>query len=88
MNVFMWIAAGALLGWAGFAMLGINKARGPVVSLIIGAVGGFFGGKVLAPMFTAAAIPGDFSVSALLFAVAMATLFLTVANFVHNRWDV
>jgi hypothetical protein len=56
-----------------------------VVSVIIGALGGFIGGKVIAPMFTAAAaVPADFSVFALFFAGA----FLAASNMVYDRWGV
>jgi hypothetical protein len=60
-----------------------------IVSIIIGALGGLAGGKLIAPMFTAAeAVPGDFSFSALLFAGAVAAAFLAVGNLVHDRWGV
>ena len=60
-----------------------------IVSMIIGAAGGLFGGKIVAPMFaSAAALPGDFSSSALLYAAAVAAAFLAVGNLVENRWGV
>ncbi len=59
------------------------------VSILIGAVGGFFGGKMVAPMFiAAAAVPGDFSSPALFFAAAGAAAFLAVGNLVYSRWGV
>jgi uncharacterized membrane protein YeaQ/YmgE (transglycosylase-associated protein family) len=89
MNIVMWILAGGILGWIGLAVLGYNEERGMKVSVIIGAAGGFFGGKLIAPMFSgAAAVPGDFSGSALFFAAAVAAVFLFVGNVVHNRWNV
>jgi uncharacterized membrane protein YeaQ/YmgE (transglycosylase-associated protein family) len=88
MNAAIWLLAGAAVAWAAFAMLGLNKGRGLLVTLIIGTIGGFFGGKVVAPAFTAASVPGDVSVPALMVAMAVAILFVTIANFVHNRWNV
>jgi uncharacterized membrane protein YeaQ/YmgE (transglycosylase-associated protein family) len=89
MNVVMWMLAGGILGWVGYKFLDFNERRGMVVSIIIGAVGGFFGGKIIAPMFTAAAaVPADFSASALLFAAAVAAAFLAAGNLIHNRWGV
>jgi uncharacterized membrane protein YeaQ/YmgE (transglycosylase-associated protein family) len=88
MNTFLWMLAGGMLGWLGFSFLKINEGRGKIVSIIIGALGGFFGGKVIAPMFTAAAVPGDFNVSALVFALALAAAFMAIGNLVHNRWGV
>ena len=85
----MWILAGALLGWIAFAILSYNEERGLKVSVLIGAAGGFVGGKLIAPMFSdAAAVPGAFSGSELFFALAVSAAFLYVGDFVHKRWSV
>jgi hypothetical protein len=72
--------------------MGLSEDRGMTISVIIGAVGGVFGGKLIAPMFSGAAavpaVPEAFSVTALLFAGVVATAFLVVGNLVYNRWDV
>lgn len=88
MNVVMSMLAGGILGWVGYSFLGFNEARGRMVSIVIGALGGFFGGQMVAPMFTAAAAPGDFSLSAMLFAAAFAAAFLAAGNLAHSRWGV
>jgi uncharacterized membrane protein YeaQ/YmgE (transglycosylase-associated protein family) len=89
MNVIIWMLAGAGLGWIGISYLRFNEQRGMAVSMVIGVVGGFLGGKVIAPMFTAvAAIPADFSASALFFALVVAAVSLAVGNFVVNRYGV
>jgi uncharacterized membrane protein YeaQ/YmgE (transglycosylase-associated protein family) len=89
MNIVIWMLAGGILGWVGYAFLGFNEERGMVVSAIIGTVGGLFGGKLIAPMFTAAAaVPEAFSLSALFFAAAVAAAFLAVGNLVGKRWGV
>lgn len=89
MNIVMWILAGGILGWVGYSFLAFNEERGMMVSIIIGGVGGFLGGKMIAPMFTAvAAVPADFSAAALFFAAGVAAAFLAVGNLVYNRWGV
>jgi uncharacterized membrane protein YeaQ/YmgE (transglycosylase-associated protein family) len=89
MNIAMWILAGGVMGWIGYAALNANVERGLVVSTVIGMVGGFFGGHVLAPMFgAAAASPGDFSPFALFIAGASAAGCLTIGNIIHNRYGV
>ena len=87
MNITMWLLAGGILGWFSYLFLGFNEARSMMASIIIGAAGGIVGGKVVAPMFIAAAVPADFSSSALFFAAAVAATFLAVGNFVSSRWD-
>lgn len=89
MNIAMWMLAGSILGWLGYSFLAFNEKRGMAVSIVIGAMGGFIGGKMIAPMFTAAAaVPGDFSLPALFFAAAVAAAFLAVGNLVSSRWGV
>lgn len=89
MNIVMWILAGATLGWITFAVLGYNAQRGLIVSVVLGAAGGYFGGDLVAPIFGGvAAVPGEFSGASLFFAAAAAAVFLFVGNFVHNRWSI
>ena len=88
MNIAIWILAGGILGWVGYAFLGFNDARAKIVPILIGAAGGFFGGKVIAPLFTAVAVPASFSMVALVFAAVVATAFLAASNFAYNRWGV
>ena len=88
MNIAVWILAGGILGWVGYAFLGFNTERAKMVPILIGAVGGLVGGKVIAPLFTAVAVPASFSMAALFFAVAIAAAFLAASNFLYNRWGV
>jgi uncharacterized membrane protein YeaQ/YmgE (transglycosylase-associated protein family) len=85
----MWLVAGAALGWIGFTYLRFNEERGPVVSAIIGGIGGVIGGQLIAPMFTAApAVVGAFSTAALIFAAIVAAAFLAIGNLVSSKWGV
>jgi uncharacterized membrane protein YeaQ/YmgE (transglycosylase-associated protein family) len=85
----MWILAGGALGWIGYAYFGYNEDRGMKTSVMIGSAGGFFGGKLIAPMFlAAAAAPADFSVPALFVAALVAAAFLFASSAVHDRWGV
>lgn len=91
MNIAMWILTGGLLGWIGFPILRANADRGKrrIVPIIVGAVGGLFGGNVLAPMLGAAAnTPDDFSMFALVIALASAAGCLVVGNLISNRYSV
>lgn len=88
MNTFLWAAAGGLLGWIGYAFLGFNGQRSKFVAVVIGALGGVVGGKVVAPFFTGAAVATGFSATALVIAMIVAVAFLYAGNFVHDRWDV
>ncbi len=89
MNIAMWVVLGGILGWIGFTILRFNAERGMVVSIIIGAVGGFFGGNVLAPMLGAVAdAPNDFSLFSLVIALVSAAGCLAIGNLVSDRFGV
>jgi len=89
MNIAMWVLAGGVLGWAGYAYVEANKERGMILSIIIGMVGGFFGGNVLAPMLGAATeTPNIFSPFALFVAVASAAACLAAGNLISKRYGV
>lgn len=89
MNIMMWLLAGGIVGWIGYSFLDYNEHRGVKVSILIGGVGGVIGGKLIAPLFSAAATaPGALSASTLLIAAAVASVFLFVGNFVHDHWGI
>jgi uncharacterized membrane protein YeaQ/YmgE (transglycosylase-associated protein family) len=89
MELVLWIAVGGALGWVAMTYLGVNRERGALVSMIIGAIGGVIGGKLVAPMLEAgAAVPGEFSMAALLIVLASSAACLTLGNMVHNRFGV
>ena len=89
MDIVLWMLTGGVLGWVGCSYLHFNEDRGVAVSVLIGALGGFLGGAIVAPIFSAAAAgPGDFSVFALFYAAAGAAAFLVLGNMVHDRWGV
>lgn len=89
MELVLWVAAGAALGWLAIAKLGLNEDRGTIVSMIIGASGGVAGGKLVAPMVGAVAgVPGELSMAALFVVMASAVACLVLGNMVQSRFGV
>ena len=89
MNIVMWMLVGGALGWAAFALLGINEKRGTMVSIIIGAMGGLIGGQMLAPLMSSSpVVSGDFNVQALFIAAISASACLTIGNMIEQRFGV
>ena len=87
MNTILWLLAGALLGWVGYAALKLNEPIGKTFAMVIGAVAGILGGKLVAPLFAGAELtPGGFSPSALFFAVATSTAILVAVHMGMARW--
>lgn len=89
MNIVIWLLAGSMAGWLALSYLQFNEARGPLVAVIIGAVGAFLGGHELAPaMLAAPADPAAFSVGALAVAVIASATGIVASNLVHERFGV
>ena len=89
MELILWVVAGAAIGWLAIAKMGWNEERGMIISMIIGAAGGVVGGKLIAPMVNAvAAVPGEFSIAALMVVVTSAVACLVAGNLVHSRFGV
>ena len=87
MNVMIWMVAGGVVGWVACTAMHLNAARGLVVSAVIGVVGAFFGGHVLAPIFGAAVSEtGAFSPFALIVAGATAIACLTISDMMYERF--
>jgi uncharacterized membrane protein YeaQ/YmgE (transglycosylase-associated protein family) len=87
MIIILWILAGGALGWISHSVLGFNEARGRILCIVIGAFGGAIGGKEVAPLFSSA-VAGEFSMTAMLFALGVATAFLAISQLVTSQWDV
>jgi uncharacterized membrane protein YeaQ/YmgE (transglycosylase-associated protein family) len=89
MNVAMWVLAGGAVGWITFAYLRINAARGLVISVIIGAIGGFFGGNVVAPWLGAVTdTPNVFNLFSMFVALASAAGCLAIGHLLSRRFGV
>jgi uncharacterized membrane protein YeaQ/YmgE (transglycosylase-associated protein family) len=87
MNIAMWVLAGGALGWMAFAYLRVNRALGLATAVVIGAVGGFFGGNVLAPMLGAVTdTPNVFNLFAMVVALASAAACLAIVNLLSRRF--
>lgn len=87
MNTVFWLVAGGLLGWIGYAAMGLNQTIGKMAAVILGAMAGVLGGKLIAPMFAGATlVPGAFSASALFFALATSAAILVAIHMVMARW--
>jgi len=86
-NIMLWALAGGVAGWIAFSLVGFNAKRGQITSIIMGMIGGFIGGNILAPMFHAGAVSAaEFNPFALFVAFASAAAVLTIGNMVHERF--
>ena len=89
MTTALWAFAGGILGWIGYSFLGLSQVGGKGFSILLGAMGGVVGGKLIAPMFVdATPVASAFSLPALLVAIAVSGALLGIGSLVYKRWGV
>ena len=86
MNFIVWLIVGGLLGWVASMIMGTNDRQGMLLNIIVGIVGAFLGGVLLAPMFGTGTInQGDFSFSSLVVSLVGALILLAIVGFFCRR---
>ncbi|MCC6455301.1 MAG: GlsB/YeaQ/YmgE family stress response membrane protein [Caldilineaceae bacterium] len=81
MNFIIWIVVGAILGWLASMIMGRNAQQGLLLDIVVGIVGAFLGGWLLAPLFGTGTInQNDFSLSGLLVSLLGAIILLAIVN--------
>ena len=49
MSFILWLIVGGLLGWVASMIMGTNDTQGKLLNIVVGIVGAFLGGLLLAP---------------------------------------
>lgn len=81
LNFIIWIVVGAILGWLASMIMGRNAQQGLLLDIVVGIVGAFLGGLLIAPLFGTGTInQGDFSLSGLLVSLLGAVVLLAIVN--------
>jgi uncharacterized membrane protein YeaQ/YmgE (transglycosylase-associated protein family) len=85
-NMIIWLALGALVGWLASVVMGTDAQQGPLLNIVVGVVGAFVAGL----LFSALGIGGstindnNFSVSGLVVSFIGAVILLGVVNLVRR----
>jgi uncharacterized membrane protein YeaQ/YmgE (transglycosylase-associated protein family) len=80
-NFIIWIIVGAVLGWLASLIMRRDANQGFLLDIVVGIVGAFLGGLLLAPLFGTGTInSGDFSLSGLLVSLLGAIVLLAIVN--------
>jgi uncharacterized membrane protein YeaQ/YmgE (transglycosylase-associated protein family) len=86
MSFILWLIVGGLLGWLASIIMGTNDRQGKFLNIIVGIVGAFIGGLVLAPLFGTGTINQyDFSVGSLLVSLLGAVILLFIVGLFRRR---
>jgi uncharacterized membrane protein YeaQ/YmgE (transglycosylase-associated protein family) len=86
MNLILWLVIGGVLGWLASIVMKTDKQQGILLNVIVGIVGAFLGGLLLAPLFGTGTINvGDFSIGSLVVSFLGAIILLAIVNFFRRR---
>lgn len=81
MNFLIWIVIGGVLGWLASIVMRTNAQQGMLLNIIVGIVGAFLGGWLLAPLFGTGTInSNDFSIGSLFVSFLGAVILLAIVN--------
>ena len=85
MNFIIWIVIGGVIGWLASMVMKTNAQQGIFLNIVVGIVGAFLGGWLLAPLFGTGTINSDnFSVSSLLVSFLGAVILLGIVNLLRR----
>ena len=86
MTFISWLIIGGILGWLASIVMGRNDQMGIILNIVVGIVGAFLGGLLLAPLFGTGTInQNDFSIGSLLVSFLGAIILLAIVNFFRRR---
>ncbi|WP_219115074.1 GlsB/YeaQ/YmgE family stress response membrane protein [Janthinobacterium sp. UMAB-56] len=85
MNFIIWIVIGGVIGWLASMVMRTNAQQGIFLNIVVGIVGAFLGGWLLAPLFGTGTINSDnFSLSSLLVSFLGAVILLGIVNLLRR----
>lgn len=81
MNFILWIVIGGVLGWLASIVMKRDAEQGIILNVIVGIVGAFLGGLLLAPLFGTGTInDSNFSLPSMLVSFLGAVILLAIVN--------
>lgn len=86
MNFIIWLVVGGVLGWLASIVMKTDGQQGILLNVIVGIVGAFLGGLLLAPLFGTGTInSSSFSVGSLVVSFVGALILLAIVNLIRSR---
>jgi len=86
LNIVVWLVVGGLIGWVASIIMKTNAQQGALMNIVVGIIGAFLGGLLIAPFVGAGTInQGDFSVASLVVSLIGAVVLLAVVNLFRRR---
>ena len=86
MSFILWLIIGGLLGWVASMIMGTNDTQGKLLNIVVGIVGAFLSGLLLAPLLGTGTInQGDFSIGSLVVSLVGAVVLLALVNMLRGK---
>ncbi len=86
LDFVIWLVVGGLIGWVASLLMRTDGQQGVLLNIVVGIVGAFLGGLLIAPMVGGGTInQGSFSLTALLVSLAGALVLLAIVNLFRRR---
>jgi len=86
LNIVVWLVVGGLIGWAASIIMKTNAQQGALMNIVVGVIGAFLGGLLIAPLVGTGTInQGDFSVASMVVSLIGAVALLAVVNLFRRR---
>ena len=86
MGIILWLVIGGVVGWLASIVMGTNARQGMILNIVVGIVGAFLGGLLLAPLFGTGTInQSDFSIGSLFVSFLGAVILLAIVNLISRR---
>lgn len=86
MNFLLWIIIGGLIGWIASIIMKTDAQQGIFLNIVVGVVGAFLAGILLAPLFGTGTInQSNFSLPSLLISLVGAVVLLAIVNLFRRR---
>ncbi|MBL0727989.1 MAG: GlsB/YeaQ/YmgE family stress response membrane protein [Rhizobacter sp.] len=81
MNFIIWLIVGGLIGWVASMIMRTDAQQGVILNVVVGIVGAFLGGFLLAPLLGTGTInSNDFSIAGLGVSLLGAVILLAIVN--------
>lgn len=81
MNFIIWLIVGGLIGWVASMIMRTDAQQGVILNVVVGIVGAFLGGFLLAPLLGTGTInSNDFSLPSLGVSLLGAVILLAIVN--------
>jgi uncharacterized membrane protein YeaQ/YmgE (transglycosylase-associated protein family) len=86
MNFLAWLIVGGVLGWLASIVMKTDAQQGMILNVVVGIVGAFLAGLVIAPMLGTGTInANDFSMASLLVSFLGALVLLAIVNLFRRK---